>query len=263
VVAACGGLGGTASPSPDPLAGNYSVRGGGAALDVFQALAEAFRKAHPAVRFEFEDVGSAAGMRLAASADVDLATSSATPAPDIAGKVTAVSVGSSGTAVVVNIANPVTNLTKAEVRGLFSGSIPDWSQVGGTSGKVIVAIREDSSAIRSNFDAYFFGGAGTFPPNTARLNTADEVINAVEGSTRIVSMLTIDAKMRAHTQVRAIAIDGVAPTRENLKAGTYPVRRPLFLVYNSASAKPAIRSFIEFVQGPEGQRLIDIATAGL
>ena len=55
------------SASPDPLAGTYAVKGGGAALEVFQALSDAFRTQHPKVHFDFEDIGSAAGMKLAAS----------------------------------------------------------------------------------------------------------------------------------------------------------------------------------------------------
>jgi ABC-type phosphate transport system substrate-binding protein len=53
----------TAAPAStaDPLAGSYSVKGGGATFEIFQALADAFRKQHPLVRFAFEDVGSAAG----------------------------------------------------------------------------------------------------------------------------------------------------------------------------------------------------------
>src|SRR3979409_368473 len=89
------------SASPDPLGGTYAVKGGGAALEVFQALSDAFRAPHPKVHCDFEDSGSAAGMKLAASGNVDLATASATPAPDVANSVVTVPVGSSGTAAVV------------------------------------------------------------------------------------------------------------------------------------------------------------------
>jgi phosphate transport system substrate-binding protein len=253
---------GPASSSPDPLAGTYTVRGGGAALDVFNALVEAFRAKHPTVRFVFDDVGSAAGMTLAASGDVDLATSSATPAPDIAATVTTVPVGSSATAIVVNATNPVRGLTKAQVRDVFSGAISDWGALGGPPGKIVVVVREATSAIRSNFDAYFFGGKGTYAPDALELNSGDEIIRAVSGRATTISMLTISAPMRAEPRIRALTIDGVAPTKENVVAGLYPVRRPLFLVYNEKRVRPAIRAFLELVRSPEGQRIIETVTSG-
>lgn len=259
VLTSCGaGVGSSA----DPLAGRYKVKGGGAALDVFQGLSDAFRKQHPTVRFDFEDVGSAAGMKLAASGDVDLATSSAVPPPDIATLVTAVPVGSTGTAVIVNAANPVTSLTKTQVRDIFSGTIVDWSAVGGPPAKIAVVIREVTSALRGNFDAYFFGGKGTYRADAIDLNTGDDVIRAVTSRTEVISMITMSQSVLSDQRIRAVAIDGVAPTKENIVAGRYPVVRPLFLVYSEKHLKPAIAAFLDFVRSAEGRRIIDSVTSG-
>ena len=259
LVASCGG---SASPSADPLAGTYVVKGGGAALDVFQALADAFRKQHQTVRFSFDDIGSAAGMKLVAAGDVDLATSSAIPSAEITNSVTVVPVGSSGTAVIVNAANPVTSLSKTQVRDIFSGTTDSWSAFGGSSEKITVVIREATSALRSNFDAYFFGGKGVYRADAIVLNTGDDIVRAVESRTGVVSMVTITSAVLADQRIRGVAIDGVAPTRDNVTQGRYPVTRPLFLVYNEKHLKPAISAFLEFVRGPEGQHIIDVATTG-
>ena len=259
MLASCGG---TVAPPTDPLAGTYSVKGGGAALDVFQALSDAFRRQHPLVRFAFQDIGSRAGMILAASGDVDLATSSAIPPADITNAVTAVPLGSSGTAVIVNAQNPVTAVTKAQVRDIFSGKASDWSVVGGPPQKITVVIREATSALRGNFDAYFFGGTGVYRPDAIVLNSGDNIIRAVTSESSVVSMVTITAATLAETRVRGLAIEGIAPTRENISSGRYPVVRPLFLVYNEKTLKPAIAAFLEFVRSPDGQRVIDVATGG-
>ncbi len=254
----------TAAPAntADPLAGTYAVKGGGAALEVFQALADAFRKQHPQVRFSFEDIGSTAGMKLAASGDVDLATSSAVPAADVTNSVTVVPVGSSGTAVIVNAANPVTALTKTQVHDVFAGMVLNWSTVGGTPDSIIVVIREATSALRGNFDAYFFGGKGVYRADAIELNTGDDIVRAVVSRTGVVSMLTISASMLADTRIRALAIDGVAATKENISAGKYPVIRPLFLVYNPKKVRPAIAAFVDFVNGADGRRIVDLVTTG-
>lgn len=261
VLAACGAPR-PAAPTADPLAGSYVVKGGGAALEVYQALVDAFTAKHPTVRFGFEDTGSAAGMKLVATGDIDLATSSAQPAPDIAPKLTLVSIGASGTAVIVNAQNPITALTKTQVQGLFSGAITQWSALGGTSGKVIPVIREASSALRSNFDAYFFDGKAKMASNAIELNTGDDMLRAVASQSAVIGMVTISPALRAETRVRAVAIDGIAPSKENVTGGQYPVRRPLFLAYNPALVKPAIAAFVAFVNSPDGQAIVDRVTTG-
>src|SRR5919204_3081515 len=85
-------------PEPDPLAGTYAVQGGGAALDVFNALRQEFARRHPSVTLQFLDIGSTPGMRLVANGSSDLATSSAEPPSDIRDAVRLVSIGVSGTA---------------------------------------------------------------------------------------------------------------------------------------------------------------------
>ena len=252
----------TPTATADPLAGSYAVKGGGAALDVFQALSDAFRKQHPAVKFGFEDVGSAAGMKLVAAGDIDLATSSAIPSADITNSVVVVPVGSSGTAVIVNTANKVTALTKTQVRDIFAGQVTNWTAVGGDSAKIIVVIREATSALRSNFDAYFFGGKGTYVADAIELNSGDNIVAAVAGRSEIISMATVSAAVRSDPRIRGLTIDGVAPTMSNIISGRYPVIRPLFLVYSDKHLKPAIAAFLEFVRGPEGKRIIDNVSAG-
>ena len=259
VIASCGGkLSGTA----DPLAGTYAVKGGGAALEVFQALSEAFRKQHPAVKFAFEDVGSTAGMKLVSTGDVDLATSSAVPGADITNSVVVVPVGASGTAVIVAATNKVAALTKTQVRDIFAGRITNWSAVGGDPGKVVVVIREATSALRGNFDAYFFGGKGTYASDAIELNTGDEIIRAVTSGTGVISMVTISSSVLGDTRIRALTIEGIAPTRENVGSGRYPVIRPLFLVYSEKHLKPAIAAFLAFVRSAEGQQVIEHVTTG-
>ncbi len=250
------------APAADPLAGTYDVKGGGAAKDVFDALSAAFRKQHPSVRFSFDDVGSSAGMKLASTGDVDLATSSAVPSKDIASLVSVAPVGSSGTAVIVNAANPVAGLTKTQVRDIFAGAITDWSTVGGEHTKIIAIIREATSALRSNFDAYFFGGKGTYRADALELNTGDDIVRAVAGQGGVISMVTVTASLRSDERVRALAIDGVAPTKENILSGQYKVVRPLYLVYSASHVKPAIAAFLDFVRSADGQRVIDLASTG-
>jgi phosphate transport system substrate-binding protein len=248
--------------APDPLAGNYPVRGGGAALEVFQALTKAFNRQHPSVRFDFQDTGSSAGMRLLASGDLDLATSGMAPPAELGSSLALVPIGVIGTAVIVNAANPVTDLTKNQVRAIFGGAISNWSAVGGRSDKIIVAVREVTSAIRMNFDAYFFEGKSSFAPDVIEVTTGNDVLSVVASHAGVISMMSATAAKPSDQRIRAVTIDGVAPTRENVASGRYPVRRPVHLVYNENRVRPAIAAFLDFVRSPEGQRIIDAYSTG-
>ena len=71
-------------------------------------------------------------------------------------------------------------------------------------------------------------------------------------------MLTITDATLKDTRYRLVAIGGIAPSMDTLQNGTYPMRRPLYLVYNVSKdkLKQAISAFVDFMKSPEGQKLL-------
>ena len=261
-VAACGGaaLPGTTQPTADPIAGQYIVNGGGGALDNVKALTDAFQKAHPTITWQgLADVGSDAGVNLVLSGETDLGYISRDLKDPEKGKVEALSIGASGTAVAVAATNPVKSLTKDQVAKIFTGQIADWKDVGGTPGKIRLLIREAGSSTRSAFEAYFFDGKKpTYAPNAVEVTKIDETVNAINSFKESIGMVTMNASTFANATIAFATIDGVAASRENLNSGKYQVRRPLYFVYNAdpTKLKPAIKALIDFVKGPDGQKIL-------
>jgi phosphate transport system substrate-binding protein len=256
----CGGAGPIAPATSDPLSGQYIVNGGGGALDNVKALTDAFVKLHPTITWQgLGDIGSSAGVNLAISGETDLGYISRDLTDAEKGKVEALAIGASGTAVAVSSANPVKSLTKDQVAKIFTGAITDWKDVGGTQGKIRVLIRESTAATRSAFEAYFFDGKKpTYAPGAIEVSTIEETSKAINSFKESIGMVTMNASTFGNTQIAFATVDGVAATRENLNSGRYQVRRPLYLVYNpaTASAKPAIKAFLDFVKGSEGQKIL-------
>lgn len=258
----CGGAGLPAPTTQDPLAGQYIVNGGGGALDNVRALADAFQKQHPLISWEgLADVGSNAGVNLVVSGETDLGYISRelTDAEKASGKVTALSIGASGTAVAVAANNPTKSLTKDQIAKIFTGAIADWKDVGGTPGRIRVLIRESGSSTRSAFEAYFYDGKKPmYAPNSVEVTTIDETVKAINSFKDSVGMVTMNATTFGNPTIAFATVDGVAATRENLNSGKYQVRRPLFFVYNSDSTKvkPAVKAFLDFVKGSEGQKIL-------
>lgn len=260
--ASCGGAIplGTAQTTPDPLAGQYIVNGGGGALDNVKALTDAFKTQHPTITWQgLADVGSNAGVNLVVSGETDLGYISRDLLDAEKGKVDALAIGASGTAVAVAAANPVKSLTKDQVAKIFAGAITDWKDVGGTPGKIRILIRESGAATRSAFEAYFYDGRKpTYAPNAVEVATIDETVKAINSFKDSIGIVTMNASTFGNATIAFATIDGVAASRENLNSGKYQVRRPLYFVYNSDSTKlkPAIKAFIDFVKGPEGQKIL-------
>ncbi len=261
LASACGGaLPLQSKPTEDPFSGTYVIKGGGGAIDHIRALTTAFSKIHPTVIWQgFDDVGSDAGVKLAIDGLVDLGYISRDPKAPEKGTVETLSIGASGTGVGVNASNTVKSLTKEQVRKIFSGEIKDWKDVGGTPGKIRVLLREPESATRSAFESYFFGkDKPAYSKDAIEVFQIDETQKAIVSFKDAIGMMTMNAQTLNATESRLLTIDGIAATRENLTNGTYPIRRPLFIVYNvdKNKLKPAMREFIEWVKGPDGQKVL-------
>jgi phosphate transport system substrate-binding protein len=246
------------SPTPDPLAGVYRGHGGGGALPQVQALTKRFSELHPGVVWDLTDVGSDSSVQLTQKGETDFGFISRELKPAEQGSVKLDSLGVVGSAVVVNAKNKVTGLTKDQVRDIFSGKITDWAQVGGDPGKIKVIVREMGSATRSNFEAFFFGGKATYSSDAIEIFEIDETLKTIYSLKDAIGMATVYGRTLSDTQIRLLAIDGVAATRENLVSGAYKIRRPLYLITNldATKLKPAIKAFLDFVRGPDGQAVL-------
>ena len=251
-------------PATDPFDGTYIVKGGGAPLPVFNALTAEFTKRHPGVSFAFEDVGSAAGIQLVASGQIDLATSSVEPKSELRDRVELVPIGLSGTAVVVPAANPVTALTREQVRMIFSGEINDWSALTpDLSGRILVGVRPPGSAIRRSFETYAFGSATpTYAKDALQLADTNETIRTLTSNRAVIAIITIDDAMLADSRIRLLTLDGVHPSKETLASAAWPMRRPLYLVAGQANLPAGILGFLDFVRSPDGQKIIAAAQPG-
>jgi phosphate transport system substrate-binding protein len=254
----CGCARAHAQAKPDPLAGVYSAGSGGGAIAHAQALATRFTQLHPGVSLQVENVGSDAGINLAATGGIDVGFTSRDLTEDEKTKVKPVLIGGVGTAVIVNADNPIKALTGGQVRGIFSGEITDWSQVGGTPGNIQVIVREKTASTRIAFDSYFFPGKPIYTEDAAELRDIDQMTETVKSFKTAIGMATLEDATLAKPGIKALAIDGAPATMAALADGSYPVRRNVYLVYNPdpSKEKPAIRAFVDFAQSAEGHRVL-------
>lgn len=147
----------------------------------------------------------------------------------------------------------VTDLTKEEIRKIFNGEIKNWREVGGPNQWIAVIVRKPGSGTRDTFMEAIFGTA------LAKENGQDVAV-----SENAEMMMNIVNKKNAigylsvgylNEDIKAVAIDGVLPTDENIYNGKYPISRNLYF-YTYGDLLPKTQRFIDFVLGPEGQKIV-------
>jgi phosphate transport system substrate-binding protein len=256
LVASCGG----AAPTRDPLAGVYRIGGGDAALANVQALTDAFVATHPGVKFQFDtSLGSDGGVNLAADRTLDLGMASrelTAPENDLVDRVL---IGVAGTGLVVHQGNPLKDLATAQLQSIYAGKVTDWAAIGGPRLSIIPLVREKGSSARATFETYVFPGAkASYGPGVLEVQGGEQMRQSVAGQPGAVGTVGVTDDDPAGTGIHLVTIDGISPTKQALRDGTYKLRRPLYLVYPRAGeSKPAISEFLAFIRSSEGQRIID------
>ncbi len=154
----------------------------------------------------------------------------------------------------------VKSLTKDQVKGLFEGTITNWSQVGGPDLKVFVYDKEPGRGTREVLDKFVYGkGKPPLPPqsdNYAVVGGNLETRNKLESTRGSVAPLSTGF-IEGRDGLVAVPLDGVAPTLENVASSKYPMTRPLFMI-TDGQPKGSVKEYIDYLISPEGQKLLPV-----
>ena len=254
LLAACRGAG---APS-DPLAGEYVAAVSESAVPIAERLTAAFAARHPGMRWAVKDVGSSATMALVQGGEADVGFLSRDVTVEDQMLVRSIGLGFTGQVLIVHPSNPVTGLSAAQLRGIFSGAIRDWSEVGGTPGAILVVLRPESSPTRAALDPLLRAPGAAYRADAISTPNAEAMLNAVSAAPRAIGMVSALHLLRGANAPRALAVAGVAPTKANVAAGTYPYRRPITLIFrlNESLVRAGTSAFRAFVHSDEGQRIL-------
>jgi phosphate transport system substrate-binding protein len=227
------------------IAGSTSVQ------PVAEKLAEKYMEEHPNVRVDVMGGGSGLGIRSVSQDIIAIGTSSKELKSSEKNGLMDYTLGKEGIVLAVNLENPVSSLTKNQLKDIFSGNITNWKEVGGPDAKINLVIREDGSGTRKAFEDIVMGK--TKVKSDAIVQTSTESIKvAVKQDPYAIGYISL-----AHMtpDVKALQIDGVIPSMETVKDGSYKLQRP-FLFVTNGEPKGVVKEFIEWCLGPEGQEIV-------
>ena len=261
VLGACGGASPLGAPAKtkDPLAGDYTAKGASAATDVTKALTKKFTELHPGVQFKIEDIDTETSIVVVSQGDVDFGYIGR-DVKSTEAKVVTTPIGFTGSAIALNSANPVKNLTKDQIRRIFSGQVKDWSEVGGDPGAIKVFVREATSSTRTTVESWVFGSdKPVYTADRVEIFESDATVQAIGSFKNAIGTVTLSAKNASDKTIKLASLDGVPATVASLNTGPWPIRRPLYITTNPdpAKVKPAITAFLAFIKGPDGQKIVN------
>jgi len=160
-------------------------------------------------------------------------------------------------AVVVNPANPVSKLTRAQLEGIFTGKITNWKQVGGTDLKIIPYSRETSSGTYEFFKEHILKNKN-YVNSILSMPATGAIIQSVSQTKGAIGYVGL-AYMNKSVKALSVSFDGktyVTPSELTAKNKTYPVIRPLFF-YMDKKAEAKSKPFVDFILSAEGQKIVE------
>lgn len=228
---------------------NSMTLAGSTAFQPFaEKLAERYLSLHPDIRVNVQGGGSAVGIQSALSGTAQIGMADLVELPAEAKELQATVVARDGIALIVHPSNPVRNLSREQVKAVFSGNIANWKDVGGKDAPIRIISREDGSGTRRSFDTLILQGTGLVS-NALYQNsngTAREAVASDPNAIGYISMGLVDAR------VKALAFDGIVPSKEVVKRGAYPLARPVYFL-TKAPLSERVQAFLDYVLLPESQ----------
>ena len=235
------------------LSGSISMVGSTSMEKLANALSEAFMEEYPDVTVTAEFVGSGAGIEAVTNGTADIGNSSRSLKDEekAAGVVENV-VAIDGIAVCVDPANEVADLTKEQLTNIYNGTVTNWKEVGGADEPIIVIGREAGSGTRGAFEELVDLKDACKYAN--ELDSTGAVIAKVASTPGAIGYASLDA---LDDSVKALSLEGVEATAENIKAGNYFLSRPFVMATKGeiSEQNDLVQAWFDFVLGDEGQQI--------
>ncbi len=212
--------------------------------------AEVYMDEHPDQVVNIQGGGSSAGIQAAKSGACNIGTSSRELKPDEK-DLTEIVVARDGLAIIVHTSNRIDNLTIEQVKGIFTGKIRNWREIGGNDKLITVVTREEGSGTRGAFQELVMK-KDRVAKSAIVQDSNGTVREIVAGDPNAIGYISLGL---VNNKVRALKLNGVPATDENIISKKYKLVRP-FLFVTKGEPTPVCREFIDFVQSAEGQKLV-------
>ena len=222
---------------------------------VIGALGEAFRN-ETGINFTYNPTGSGSGIKAVKEGRCDIGLSSRDlKAEEKEAGLTGTVLAYDGIAMIVHPENPVSDLSLETIAKIYTGEITNWSEVGGSDAEIVLIGREAGSGTRDGFES--ITDTEDACKYRQELTSTGDVITAVSQNPGAIGYASVAS---VKDTVKALTVDGVAPTEETIKDGSYVVQRPFVLVTKTDTAlSDAAFKFFTYITSADANEIISAA----
>lgn len=248
-----GGSDAAASGSGD-VSGTVALNGSTSMEKLVNGLKEGIVETYPNLQLEPQFTGSSAGVEAVTNGTADIGdVSRALTDEEKAGGLVENIVALDGIAIVTDKANTASNLTTQQLKDIYTGKITNWSEVGGADQNIVVIGRESGSGTRDAFEEILDIADQCQLAQT--LNETGAVAAAVQSTPGAIGYISLDA---LNDKVKALQLDGVAPSEETVKDGSYTLQRPFVMATKGEISEQSaqVQAVFEFINSDAGQEVI-------
>lgn len=230
------------------------INGGGSTSvqKIIDAAGSEFTALNPDVKFTYSGTGSSDGIKGATAGTYSFGCSSRDLKAEEKGNLTELVFAYDGIALIVNPANKVTNLTKAQLTSIFTGAVTNWSEVGGADAPIVVVSREDGSGTRTAIEE-LLGFGGKLKADATIKEGNGNVQTTVAGNANAIGYVSLTFVDKT---VTAVNVDGVKASVDNVLNKTYTLSRPFIAMYDKTKANGATTAFLDFLMSADGQKIV-------
>ena len=160
-----------------------------------------------------------------------------------------------GVAIVVNPENTVTDLTIEQIAQIYTGEITNWSELGGADAPIAVMGRDAASGTRGAFEEIV--GVEDACEYTNEYESTGEVIGSVAGNPNAIGYASLSA---VDDTVKAVQVNGVAPSEATVADGTYEIQRPFVMVtMEGTELSTAAQTFLDWAMSADAADEVEAA----
>jgi phosphate transport system substrate-binding protein len=241
-----------------------SMKGSDTVLPLAQRFAETFKKINQDLNISVTGGGSGVGITaleegttIIAMSSRELSTAEKLKLMELKKEYKEIIIAKDALAVVNHPSNKVNQLTKNQIRDIYTGKITNWKEVGGDDMKIVVYSRESSSGTYEFFKEHEMDQQN-YATSVLNMPASGAIIQSVSQTKGAIGYVGL-AYLNADVQDIKVSIDEgktfVAASIENAINKTYPISRPLFYYYLSKDEE-LIKPYLDFVMSAEGQALV-------
>ncbi len=158
--------------------------------------------------------------------------------------------------------NPIESLTTQQIKGIYSGEITNWKEVGGNNERIAAFQRNEGSGSQSTLKRFMRDTPIMEPPTKMVNDLMSGIIEQVadykskSGSIGFSFRYYLEGIIK-NPDIKMIAIDGIQPTVENIENGSYPIVGPLYAVTYAENDNENVDKLIDWILSEEGQSIIE------